>query len=368
MANILEKIDRNYMFKIITILTKMSPDLKDYEFVHDSDLEDFYSVFENNLSYVGITKKQLHHLGEFEFAAWIRSTLLANMEIIASDNFEKKDFIFLPLNKINVYGKSKVMEWKTEFHKGVVHAVTEEDARDIVSWYDEGGTFFYDEMEMYDYDTDDKEFNDWDYTDFTIEGPINESKPKTKRILTESADITDMSKEGVFKLCKYFVLRYGDSLDYTDSVEYIYETYYKDLERLGIVKKFGDDKVSVMELLVYIFDILSNNEFTKDTKIDDVVFPELYKFDVTYERHGQTYFTDSWDRTMFATSKDMIDDMGEIIVGEYLYEEYFEAADTEYGDSDYAGDDFRSRRLGQVDRFLDRLNENEKEYLRSKLI
>jgi hypothetical protein len=368
MANILEKIDRNYMFKIITILTKMSPDLKDYEFVHDSDLEDFYSVFENKLNYVGITKKQLHHLGEFEFAAWIRSTLLANMEIIASDNFEKKDFIFLPLNKINVYGKSDVKEYQTKYHKGMVYAVTEEDARNIVSWYDEGGTFLYDEMKVYDYDIDDSETDDWDYTDFTIEGPINESKTKTKRVLTESADITDMSKEGVFKLCKYFVLRYGDSLDYTDSVEYIYETYYKDLERLGIVKKFGDDKVSVMELLVYIFDILSNNEFTKDTKIDDVVFPELYKFDVTYERHGQTYFTDSWDRTMFATSKDMIDDMGGIIVGEYLYEEYFEAADTDYGDSDFAGDDLRSRRLGQVDRFLDRLNENEKEYLRSKLI
>ena len=64
----------------------------------------------------------------------------------------------------------------------------------------------------------------------------------------------------------------------------------------------------------------------------------------------------------------MIDDMGEIIVGEYLYEEYFEAAETQYGDSDFDSDDFRSRRLGQVDRFLDRLNENEKEYLRSKLI
>jgi len=367
MANILEKIDRNYMFTIIAILTKMSPDLKDYEFVHDSDLEDFYSVFENDLSYVGVTKEQLRGVSEFELAAWIRSTLLVNMEIIASDNFEKKDFIFLPLNKINVYGKSKVMEWKTEFHKGVVHAVTEEDARDIVSWYDEGGTFIWDEMEMYDYDTDDKEFNDWDYTDFTIEGPINESKPKTKRILTESADITDMSKEELLKLCKYFVVKYGDNLDYTDAVETIYDKYYHEMD-LFVGGKFGNDKVSAMELLVYIFDIFANNEITKETKVDDVVFPELYKFDVTYEKHGQTYFTDSWYRTMFATSKDMIDDMGGIIVSEYLYEEYFEAADTDYGDSDFAGDDLRIRRLGQVNRFLDTLNEDEKNYLRSKLI
>lgn len=181
-----KNIKEDGMYKIIKFLIRVFPDLKNYEFVHDSDLNEFYDLFKDRLKFIGV--KLSYNLDICEFTVWVRSTLLANMEIIASGNLEMKDFIFLPLNNIKVYGKSDVREYKTEYHKGVVHAVTKKDAHDIVSWFDEDATFFWDEMEMYDYDTYDSETVDLDYTNFTIEGPVNESKTNTKKVLSESSN------------------------------------------------------------------------------------------------------------------------------------------------------------------------------------
>ena len=181
-----KNIKEDGMYKIIKFLIRVFPDLKNYEFVHDSDLNEFYDLFEDKLKFIGV--KLSHMIDQCGFTVWVRSTLLANMEIIASGNLEKKDFIFLPLNNIEVYGKSDVRQYKTEYHKGVVHAVTEKDARDIVSWFDEDSTFLFDEMEVYDYDIDDSATDDWEYTDYTIEGPINESKTNSKKVLSESSN------------------------------------------------------------------------------------------------------------------------------------------------------------------------------------
>lgn len=181
-----KNIKEDGMYKIIKFLIRVFPDLKNYEFVHDSDLNEFYDLFKDRLKFIGV--KLSDNLDICGFTVWVRSTLLANMEIIASGNLEMKDFIFLPLNKINVYGKSHVKEWKTQFHKGEVYAVTEEDARDIVSWFDEDSTFIWEEMDQYDYDIYDSDTDDWDYTDFTIEGPINESKTNSKKVLSESSN------------------------------------------------------------------------------------------------------------------------------------------------------------------------------------
>jgi len=167
MNDILKKIDSDQMFKIVRILMTWKKNKLTYEFINDEDdLSTFEETIKGVFDMVGIKFNSLNSVTQTELIIWVRSTLLANFDNIENNNLTQKDFIFLPLSKIIVYGEADIKEYKTEFYTSQLFATSEKDAELVVKLYDESD-MFWEHMESYDYDTYDGETIDYKYTDYT---------------------------------------------------------------------------------------------------------------------------------------------------------------------------------------------------------
>ena len=367
MNDILKKIDSDQMFKIVRILMTWKKNKLTHEFIHDEDLSTFEDTIKGVFDMVGIKFNSLKSVTQSELIIWIRSTFLANFDNIENDNLTQKNFIFLPLSKIIVHGKADVKEWKTEFYKGKVLATSKEDAKLVVDLYDVSESFFWEQMEGYDYDPYDRDIIDFDYTDYTIEGPITESKKGSKNLITESENIQSLSKEKLLKICKLFRIKHRDRLDLTDSISNSYDRYGDEIRLFGSLVGYKGDEISDLELLTYVFDVLSNNEITHDTKVDEVDFPKLYKYDVEHTEKGITYYTTTRTRDIYASNRDGLNEIMEIIQDNGFEYENFNEPETEYYDSEVDEIYVNVDDLGEVDQFLNSLNEEQKRYLKRRL-
>jgi hypothetical protein len=374
MNDILKKIDSNQMFKIVRILMTWKKHKLTYEFINDEDdLSTFEETIKGVFDMVGIKFNGLNSVTQTELIIWVRSTLLANFDNIENNNLTQKDFIFLPLSKIIVYGKADVKEWKTEFYKGEVLAASKEDAKLVVAlydWstnYDWSESFFWDQMDSYDYDTYDTETTDYDYTGYSIEGPITESKKGSKNLITESENIQSLSKEKLLKICKLFRIKHRDRLDLTDSISNSYDRYGDEIRLFGSLVGYKGDEISDLELLTYVFDVLSNNEITHDTKVDEVDFPKLYKYDVDHIEKGRAYYTTTRTRDIYASNSDGLDEIIDTITYNGFQYDAFSEPKTEYDDSYVDNLEFQVGNLGEVNQFLNSLNEEQKRYLKRRL-
>jgi len=368
MNDILKKIDSNQMFKIVRILMTWKKHKLTYEFINDEDdLSTFEETIKGVFDMVGIKFNGLNSVTQTELIIWVRSTLLANFDNIENNNLTQKDFIFLPLSKIIVHGKADVKEWKTEFYKGKVLATSKEDAKLVVDLYDVSESFFWEQMEGYDYDPYDRDMIVFDYTDYTIEGPITESKKGSKNLITESENIQSLSKEKLLKICKLFRIKYRNRLDPTDSISNSYDRYGDEIRLFGSLVGYKGDEISDLELLTYVFDVLSNNEITHDTKVDEVDFPKLYKYDVDHIEKGKTYYTKIRTRDIYASNRNELNEIIDTITYNGFQYDAFSEPETEYDDSYVDNLEFQVGNLGEVNQFLNSLNEEQKRYLKRRL-